>query len=108
MNQKDFTDAFIFLFSGVATMKNERELYWEDEYRNSITIEFPTNTPTHAIVRHYWGNGNKRWETEYHNGILHGRHLGWYEDGSKRWEMGIEGQKNLVWDMDGKLIDTER
>jgi len=66
INQQFFTDAFIFLLSGSAKMKNEKEIHWENEYGVPITIEFPTQSPTYAIVR--CANGNKRW---YLNGKYH-------------------------------------
>lgn len=53
MTQQDLTDAFILWFSGAANMKNEREMWWEGQ--QYTTIEFPTNSPTYAILRCYLG-----------------------------------------------------
>jgi len=86
MNQQFFTDAFIFLLSGSAKIKNKQELHWEDKRGDPITIEFPTQTPRYAIVRRYWKNKDIRTRSEYRDGKLHGKAIDWYEDGSKHWE----------------------
>ncbi|KKK75078.1 hypothetical protein LCGC14_2877350 [marine sediment metagenome] len=34
----------------------------------------------------YYSTGQKYWETEYKNGIQHGKSMSWHEDGQKWWE----------------------
>jgi len=109
MTQQDFTNAFIYLLSGSATMKNDKEMEWEDEYGSLITIEFPTNTPTRAIVRKYWKSGGRFREVEYRYGLRNGFHLGWYKNGEKHWEMEYQDGKQkgecLFWGDDGKILE---
>jgi len=87
INQQFFTDAFIFLLSGCAKMKNEKEMWWEYDNENLITIEFPTQTPRYAIVRCV--NGNKGWclNGKYHR--KDGPAIEW-ADGSKFWYLNGE------------------
>ena len=101
MIKQDFEDAFILWLSGAAEMKNEKEIKW-NAGRQGVTIEFPTGTPTHAIVRgfecscHYesifmdgvidyaqgWHkNGNLAWKSFFMNGNLHGEYKEWDESG---------------------------
>ena len=35
----------------------------------------------------YYENGNKYWETNYHQGQRHGKDIGWCENGNKWWEV---------------------
>ena len=50
MLKESITNYFILWLSGAVKMYNEREIQLKDPH---LTLEFPTNTPTYAIVRIY-------------------------------------------------------
>ena len=80
MTQQDFTDAFILWLSGAAKV-NGQEIEWEDkEYDRTVHIEFPTNSPTYAVVR-FKHKGRVFWRYEYVNGIMHGHCVGYKRSG---------------------------
>lgn len=81
------TQALIEILSGIATRKNEREIYYRDDKFNKLaTIEFVDGDSTHIIFRHYYENGNQKSEHEWVDGKQNGRDIGWYENGNMRWE----------------------
>jgi len=106
-----FNDVFVLYLSGAAKMYNDKEIECKDKYGCDITIEFPILSPTYAIVRRYWKNGNKRQEEEYRNGKQHGKDTGWYMGGNKMWEFEYKNNKLhgkvLAWYKNGK-IDIKR
>ena len=84
MNIQGFTDAFILYLSGAAEMKNEKEMWHTNDFNEKITIEFPSNTPSHVIIRRYRDNGNIWWEQIDHpdnSGFLNGTVSKWNYDG---------------------------
>ena len=56
MSQQDFTDAFILYLSGIAEIKNDKEVVTEKVYNTEFTIEFPTSNPEYALMRKYVDN----------------------------------------------------
>ena len=52
MIQQQLDDAFALWLAGAGRMKNEREIW--SEVWDCTTIEFPTKSPTSAIVRYYF------------------------------------------------------
>jgi antitoxin component YwqK of YwqJK toxin-antitoxin module len=78
-----------------------KEIHWENEDGDPITVEPVDIEKGKYIIRHYWKNGNKCWGKEYQNGQLHGKCIWWYEDGNKWWESEFQnGQlhgKSIGW-----------
>lgn len=94
------TEMFIMILSGIAERKNEVEFYYRDDKFNKLaTIEFVDGSSSHIVLRHYYESGNKKSKHEWKEGKQDGRDLGWYEEGSKRWERVFSG---------GKLISEKR
>ena len=83
IDQELLTDAFTLYLSGSAEKLNDREIKFNDGLIE-ITVEFPTNKPTYAIVRVYYKNGIKFEETTYQDGIIHGYWMTWYKGGRRR------------------------
>lgn len=88
MTPQDFTDAFILWFSGAAEMKNEREIWWNgddaDAIGGRVSIEFPDNTPSYAIVTADYnrdGTGRLWRKAEYRNGLKDGIETCYDDDG---------------------------
>ena len=54
----------------------------------------------------FYLTGEKRWEEEYQNGLLHGKIMYWYKDGQKWWEEEYQnGQlyvKRMFWHENGQ------
>ena len=82
----DFHSAYLSILAGIAEYKNDKEIWWEDEYGGNITVEFVDNSSVNVVVRRYWANGNKYWKAEYREGKQHGKSIGRYENGNKWWE----------------------
>lgn len=74
IDQNLFNDLFALWLSGSATMMNDVEIKYV--IKNTLigdldmTIEFPTLSPTKAIVRRYDQNKKLCLENEYQNGKL--------------------------------------
>jgi antitoxin component YwqK of YwqJK toxin-antitoxin module len=112
MDQEDFTNAFIAKLSGLAEMYNEREMKWNMECDKRVrngTIEFPTNSPTKAIVREYC-NGVIEVYSEYENGKMNGKWI-WYgygENGIERCNANYKDGRahgNAVWRKPDGTVD---
>ncbi|MFA5024053.1 MAG: hypothetical protein WC523_03815 [Patescibacteria group bacterium] len=105
LKQQDFEDAFILWLSNAAKMKNEREIFYKNEFGENITIEFPTNSPTYAIVRGESTNFGPKHEVEYRNGFADGKSVYWYDNGQKcsekYYKNGILHGKAITWYRDG-------
>ena len=54
----------------------------------------------------FYLTGEKHWEEEYQNGLLHGKIMYWYKDGQKWWEEEYQnGQlyvKRMFWHENGQ------
>jgi antitoxin component YwqK of YwqJK toxin-antitoxin module len=96
--------ALTALLSGL-THTIGKEIHWENEDGDPITVEPVDIEKSKYIVRGYWGNGNKYWEHEYQNGQLHGKSFGWHENGNKHWEVewqnGQPHGKSFGWHKNG-------
>jgi len=92
MNQQDFENAFIAKLSGIAEYKNENEIWWECN-GTRVTIEFLNDSASFTKVREYYKSGNKQWERNYQNGLLHGKYIRWFEDGNKSLEENYQNGK---------------
>ena len=97
-------DAYIALLAGLTT-KTGNEIHWQDEERESITVEPIGISKEKYIVRRYYKNGNKEWEEEYQNGQRHGKSIEWDENGNKLWEHeyqnGLRHGKHISWNEKG-------
>ena len=82
MIQEDFEKILISMLAGIAEMKNEKEVWYIDEFERKVAVEFPTGEVNFAIVRQYYDNGNRAWETEYRNCKRNGYSTNWYENGT--------------------------
>jgi len=99
INDELITEAFIKILSGIAEYKNENEVYYrDDKFERLATMEFLDGSD-HIIFRHYYENGVKKSEHEWVEGRQHGRDMGWYEDGSPRWERKFDS---------GRMISEKR
>lgn len=91
ITQEVLNDAYLLLISGVAKMKNNKEIEWRDEGYGNITIEFPTLNAFHAIVRGYRQSGNIYWQTEI--SPTYGKSLVYYENEDillqEEWKDGV-------------------
>ncbi len=95
------------LLSGITSYKpGTKEILWENEDGDEITVEYIGGETEYAIVRRYYENGQKRWEREYHQGQPHGKSLVWCENGQKYWKkeyrQGQQYGKDLGWWENGK------
>ena len=99
-------NAFIEILSGIARYHKDGGVITENECGNSVTISFPTNSPSYAVEKVYYGNGQKFWETEYKNGLKHDKYTEWHKNGQKRWEIefqnGLRHGKSIWWNENGK------
>jgi hypothetical protein len=59
-------DVFAAYLSGLTTKKNEKEIWWEDEYGDKITVE-PINEDSY-ILREYYENGQLEYRINYNHG----------------------------------------
>jgi hypothetical protein len=94
MNQQDFENVLISQLSGIAEMKNEREVWWQDGCLK-VTVELADRTISgKVIVREYWKNGNVREEEVYPSGLQNNSEaLAFYRDGSKHYKrMRVNGR----------------
>ena len=80
-------NAFIEILSGIAQIHKDGGVMFQSKCGDPITVSFPTQSPTYAMVRAYWENGTKCWEIEYQQGQKHGKNIGWRKDGTKYWEV---------------------
>jgi antitoxin component YwqK of YwqJK toxin-antitoxin module len=98
-------DAYVALLSGLTT-KTNNEIHWQDEDGNPITVEPIDVAECKYVVRYYYTNGQKEWETNYYQGQLHGKSIGWYKNGQKEWETNYhQGQlhgKDIGWYKNGQ------
>jgi len=46
-------------------------------------------------ITRYYLNGQKRWEFEYKNGIIHGKYIYYYLDGSTPYQSNWENGKRI-------------
>lgn len=99
-------EALVALLSGLTT-KTGNEIYWKDKFDQDITIEIIDIEQEEYIVRTYYENGQKWWETEYRNGQRHGKDIGWYKNGQKYREVEYKNDK-LVRSDYGKKINQKR
>jgi len=85
----NYKQLLILRLSGTIEWKSEAEMIIPKEMRKdfdySHTCEFLGDGK--YILRGYWENGNKHWEAEYQNGLLHGFNLGWYKNGRLHWKI---------------------
>jgi antitoxin component YwqK of YwqJK toxin-antitoxin module len=93
-------DVYTALLSGL-TYKTGNEIHWNDKNGNPITIEPIDINQNKYIIRRYFKNGQKHWETEYQNGKRHGKSINWYESGNKwfeaKYQNGKLHGKNIYW-----------
>jgi antitoxin component YwqK of YwqJK toxin-antitoxin module len=85
-------DAYVAWLSGLTT-KTNNEIHWEDEDGNSITVEPIDVAECKYVVRYYYNSGQISKEINYHQGQLHGKCIGWHENGQKEWERYYEHDK---------------
>ena len=95
---EEMTNVFLLWLSGIVDMKNEKEIWWEDERDEKITLEFPTGSASYVIMRGFYFSGALFWETEWRNGKRDGYSKTWYPDGT----FGVEYTYK-----DGELTKTE-
>lgn len=87
-------DAYTALLSGLTT-KTGNEIHWEDEYGIPITVEPIDIGKEKYIIRYYYLNGSKQYETECQGGLRHGKCIRWYENGNKELEIEFQnGQRH--------------
>ncbi|MFA5024088.1 MAG: hypothetical protein WC523_03990 [Patescibacteria group bacterium] len=65
MTKQDYIDAFTLWLSGAAKMKNDKEIWWKNDYNADITVEFPNKDTGYVIVRSYGSNGNIEWMQKF-------------------------------------------
>ena len=72
------------------------EIEFWDEAKTKIKslVEYQGTQPHGKYIRWY-ENGNKEWETNYHQDQKHGKDLGWYENGNKYWEAEYKHGKRI-------------
>ena len=104
-------DAYTALLSGLTT-KTGNEIHWQDERGDPITIELVDVSKEKCIIRTYYSNGNKQYETEYQNNKCHGKETLWDKNGNKLWERnyrnGRPHGKHISWYENGnKLCEME-
>lgn len=85
-------DAHIALLSGL-TNRTDAEIHWYDEQGDALTIEPVDIENGGYIVRYYFSNGQKHWETEYYNERYHGKMIMWYKSGQIIWEEEYQNGK---------------
>ncbi len=85
----------------------------EEEYDNGqvslqqeVVINADGEQVFHGLMTHYWQNGKKKLQIEYHCGQKHGLRASWYQDGQP-WSVGehFYGKDHgewIVWFADGK------
>jgi antitoxin component YwqK of YwqJK toxin-antitoxin module len=71
----------------------EIDYHWEDEDGNPITVEPIDVAECKYVVRYYYNSGQISKEINYHQGQLHGKCIGWHENGQKEWERYYEHDK---------------
>jgi hypothetical protein len=98
-------DAYVALLSGLTT-KTNNEIHWQDEDGNPITVEPIDVAECKYVVRHYYENGQKNWETDYYQDQRHGKDIGWHKNGQVYWESDYyQGQlhgKDIGWHKNGQ------
>lgn len=95
-------EALTALLSGITTKTGE-EIHWKDEYGRNITVELVDIKTGKYIIRYYYKNGQKDWQTEYQNDQAHGKHIVWYRNGQKQFEMEYSNGQ-----MNGKYIEWQK
>jgi antitoxin component YwqK of YwqJK toxin-antitoxin module len=91
-------DAYVAWMSGL-THKTGNEIHWQDENGKPITVGPISVAECKYVVRHYYENGQKHWEANYHQDLRHGKYIGWHKNGQKYWEIDYhQGQRH------GKVI----
>ncbi|MFA5024089.1 MAG: hypothetical protein WC523_03995 [Patescibacteria group bacterium] len=82
-DKEDIEGIFILWLSGIAKMKDDKEIVCDIDGVEYATFEFPTKSPNYVICRAYYRDGKKRWEYEYRDGLQHGWAKGWDMSGRK-------------------------
>lgn len=96
IEQNFFNDIFTLWLSGAAPMYNEREILFEYTYGSIETIEFPTNSPSKAIMRSYYShNGHIYSVQNYENGTRNGQSIGYWDNGNIWWNYWHENGKRV-------------
>ena len=72
-------DALTAYLAGITTKKNEKEIWWINEYERKITIEINKNNK--YILRCYYKNDQLRYIWNHKNGLRHGESRSYYENG---------------------------
>jgi len=99
-------DAYIALLSGL-TYKTGDEIHWHDENVDPITVELFDVEAYRYIVRRYREDDSLCIEKNYLKDQLHGKSIGWYDNGELHWEAdyakGKLHGKYRWWDPNGQL-----
>jgi antitoxin component YwqK of YwqJK toxin-antitoxin module len=107
INEQTFQDAYIAKLSGVAEYNNEKEIWW-DVGEERFTIEFVNDSVSKAIVRSYFDGGRLRRESNYENGVIHGKLITYWDNGNKCIEKyfknGWSHGRLIVWSIDGLVV----
>lgn len=88
ITQEILNDVFILYLSGAGEYKNKNEMWWKlDTDYEKITVEFPTGTPKHAIIRRYYNMEQIFSEIEIKNSNLDSVFKRWDKEGKiiKEW-----------------------
>jgi len=125
-------DAMTAYLAGLTTKRTEKEIWWENERGDKLTVELVSVRWGKHIIRSYYENGNLNeeynyfknqrhglcrcyyensilhWETNYRKGTLHGTYKDYYKDGSLRqsgnYYNGNEHGLIVIYNENGKRI----
>lgn len=128
-------EAMMAFISGLTTKKGN-EIKWQNATGLDITIEPINIEQEEYIIRRYYDNGNKHFETAYRGDKKHGKSLCWDEKGQKVFEMshiddkkhgtlerwdnkgirierreynnGLMNGEHITWDIRGKIKDIKK
>jgi len=75
-------DAMTAYLAGLTTNRTEKEIWWENERGDKLTVELVNSRWEKYIVRQYYDNGNLWWEENYLKDKLHGLNKTCYKNGN--------------------------